>query len=68
VDENGKPAELQAMEKVIKTDDEWRRQLTKEQYEIARGKGTERAFCGVFYDHKKPGLYSCVCCGLPLFA
>jgi len=55
------------MEKVVKTDKEWRSQLTEEQYRIARGKGTEPAFCGVFYDHKKPGTYSCVCCGLPLF-
>lgn len=55
------------MEKIIKTDMEWRKQLTPEQYTIARGKGTERPFCGVFYDHKKPGVYECVCCGLPLF-
>jgi methionine-R-sulfoxide reductase len=53
--------------KVVKTDAEWRKQLTAEQYQIARGKGTERPFCGVFYDHKKPGVYSCICCGLPLF-
>ena len=56
------------MEKIFKSDEEWRRQLTPEQYEVARGKGTERPFCGAFYDHKKPGVYSCVCCGLPLFS
>jgi len=56
------------MKKVVKTDEEWRKQLTKEQYQVARGKGTEPAFCGAFYDHKKPGIYSCVCCGLPLFS
>ena len=56
------------MKKVVKTDEEWRKQLTKEQYEVARGKGTEPAFCGAFYDNKKPGIYSCVCCGLPLFS
>jgi methionine-R-sulfoxide reductase len=55
-------------EKVVKTDAEWQKQLTKEQYEIARGKGTERAFCGAFYDHKKPGFYTCICCDLPLFS
>lgn len=55
------------MEKVIKTDEEWRRQLTPEQYTITRRKGTERPFCGVFYDHKQAGTYRCVCCGLPLF-
>ena len=56
------------MEKIIKTDEEWKKQLTPEQYAIARGKGTERAFCGVFYDNHKEGVYHCVCCGLPLFA
>ena len=55
-------------EKVVKSDEEWRRILTPEQYEVARGKGTERPFCGAFYDHKQAGTYSCVCCGLPLFS
>jgi methionine-R-sulfoxide reductase len=64
----GKPAELRSVNRVVKTDAEWRAQLTKDQYEVARGKGTEPAFCGVFYDHKKPGIYTCVCCDLPLFA
>lgn len=54
--------------KVVKTDDEWRAQLSQEQYLIARGKGTERAFCGTLLDNKRDGVYSCVCCGLPLFA
>jgi len=53
---------------VVKTDAEWRKQLTKEQYEIARGKGTEPAFCGMLTDQKEPGTYSCVCCALPLFS
>jgi len=65
---DGKPTELQKVPRVIKTDSEWRQQLTREQYDIARGKGTERAFCGIFYDHKKPGIYTCVCCDLPLFS
>ena len=56
------------MEKIIKTDAEWKKQLTDEQYRITRGKGTERAFCGVFYDNHKDGTYNCVCCDLPLFA
>lgn len=56
------------MEKIIKTDAEWRAQLTQEQYEVTRRKGTEAPFCGIFYDHKKPGIYSCVCCGLELFS
>src|SRR5687767_14864781 len=66
--EKGQLLPAAATPKVVKSDAEWRKQLTAEQYQIARGKGTERPFCGVFYDHKKPGFYSCVCCNLPLFA
>jgi methionine-R-sulfoxide reductase len=54
--------------KVVKSDAEWRRELTQEQYQVARGKGTERAFCGTLLDNKRRGVYACVCCGLPLFA
>jgi methionine-R-sulfoxide reductase len=54
--------------RVVKTDAEWRAQLTGEQYAIARGKGTERPFCGTLLDNKMEGVYACVCCGLPLFA
>lgn len=53
--------------KVVKTDAEWRGRLTPEQFQIARGKGTERAFCGTLLDNKRQGVYTCVCCGLPLF-
>jgi peptide-methionine (R)-S-oxide reductase len=53
--------------KVIKTDGEWRRLLTPEQYQVTRRKGTERAFCGAYWDVKAPGVYECVCCGQPLF-
>jgi methionine-R-sulfoxide reductase len=56
------------MARVVKTDAEWQRQLTREQYEIARGKGTERPFCGTLLDNKHQGVYACVCCGLPLFS
>jgi len=56
------------MQKIIKSDGEWKRQLTDEQYRVTRGKGTERAFCGVFYDNHKEGVYHCICCDLPLFA
>jgi methionine-R-sulfoxide reductase len=55
------------MAKVVKTDAEWRKQLTPEQFHIARGKGTERPFCGTLLDNKRHGVYACVCCGLPLF-
>ena len=55
------------MEKIRKTDEEWKKQLTPEQYQIARGKGTEPAFCGAFFDNHKDGVYHCICCNLPLF-
>jgi methionine-R-sulfoxide reductase len=54
--------------KVVKTDAQWKAQLTATQYEIARAKGTERAFCGNLLDNHQEGVYSCVCCGLPLFS
>ena len=54
--------------RVVKTDAEWRGQLTGQQFQIARRQGTEPAFCGTLLDNKKQGVYSCVCCGLPLFA
>jgi peptide-methionine (R)-S-oxide reductase len=54
-------------DKVKKSDTEWRQQLTEEQYEVTRHKGTERAFTGEYYDTKKDGIYQCVCCGQPLF-
>jgi methionine-R-sulfoxide reductase len=56
------------MAKVVKTDAEWQKQLTKAQYEIARAKGTEAPFCGNLLDNHKEGVYACVCCGLPLFS
>jgi methionine-R-sulfoxide reductase len=54
--------------RVVKTDAEWRAQLTSTQFQIARGKGTEPPFCGTLLDNKRSGVYSCICCGLPLFA
>jgi methionine-R-sulfoxide reductase len=56
------------MEKIIKSDEEWREQLTPEQYTITRSKGTETPFCGIFHDHKKSGVYTCTCCDLSLFS
>lgn len=55
------------MQKIVKTEAEWRKQLTPEQYQVTRGKGTERAFCGIFHDNHREGTYHCVCCDLPLF-
>lgn len=65
---NGQLVGLVDVQPVVKADEEWREQLSAEQYWIARGKGTERPFCGTLLDNKQHGVYSCVCCGLPLFA
>jgi len=53
---------------VHRTDAEWRQVLTPLQYHVTREGGTERAFAGAYWDHGHPGVYRCVCCGLPLFA
>lgn len=52
---------------VEKSDAEWRQQLTPQQYEVVRNKGTERAFTGRFWDHHENGVYTCVACGEKLF-
>ena len=49
-------------------DDEWKEQLTPEQYEVCRNKGTERAFTGEYCNCKEEGVYRCVCCGNELFS
>jgi len=54
--------------KVVRTDEEWRRQLTPEQYHVTRQHGTERAFTGPHLNEKRTGTYSCVCCGASLFS
>ncbi len=53
--------------KIKKTDEEWLRLLTEEQYRVARRKGTERAFTGAYWNTKQDGVYQCACCGQPLF-
>jgi len=55
------------MDKVTKTDEEWRKELTPEQYHVARQKGTEPAFTGKYWDNHEKGLYRCRCCGAELF-
>ncbi len=52
---------------IPKTDIEWRKRLTREQFAITRKKGTERAFSGAYWNTKTPGTYRCICCGEPLF-
>jgi peptide-methionine (R)-S-oxide reductase len=54
-------------DRIVKTDAEWRQQLTPEQYKVTRKHGTERAFSGEYWDNHEPGMYRCVCCGEPVF-
>lgn len=54
-------------DKVKKTDAEWKRLLSPEQYRVTRRKGTEPAFTGAYWDHHETGVYRCVCCGAELF-
>ncbi|MDX1904177.1 MAG: peptide-methionine (R)-S-oxide reductase MsrB [Thermonemataceae bacterium] len=66
----GKPTEIQntSMKFTIdKTEEEWKKILTEEQYRVLRQKGTERAFTGKFYKHKENGIYVCAGCGNELF-
>jgi peptide-methionine (R)-S-oxide reductase len=61
----GKPEEV---EKIYKTDEEWKKLLTPEQYSVTRQKRTEEPFTGKYYNLKKDGIYLCVCCGTDLFS
>jgi peptide-methionine (R)-S-oxide reductase len=54
--------------RIVKSDTEWRAQLTPEQFYVTRKHGTERAFTGFYWNKKRAGEYSCVCCGAPLFS
>lgn len=58
---------VEEVEKIRKTDEEWKGLLAPEQYSITRQKGTERAFTGEYYNLKEKGIYKCVCCGTDLF-
>ena len=53
--------------KIVKTDEEWKKLLTPEQYEVTRKKGTERAFTGQYWNFHDQGVYLCICCGNELF-
>ena len=67
-DQAGKRIGEVEVEKVVKTDAEWKAQLTPEEYAVARHAGTERAFTGKYWNNHEHGLYSCVCCGNNLFS
>lgn len=56
------------MEKIKKSEEEWRRELSDEQFYVCRQKGTERAFTGKYWDHHDQGMYRCACCGNDLFS
>lgn len=56
------------IEKIKKTEEEWREAFTPEQFHITREKGTEPPFTGKYWDHKASGTYHCVACGTPLFS
>jgi peptide-methionine (R)-S-oxide reductase len=58
---------VEEVEKIVKTDEEWRKQLTPEQFEVSRKKGTERAFSGKYAKNHDDGIYNCVSCDTPLF-
>jgi peptide-methionine (R)-S-oxide reductase len=55
-------------DKIEKSDQEWREQLSDEAYQVCRQKGTERAFSGQYWDNHETGIYKCTCCGEPLFS
>jgi len=56
------------MEKIVKSDEEWKKHLTPLQFEVTRRKGTERAFTGEYWNNHEKGIYKCVCCGTDLFS
>ena len=66
--EQTKVEESKMSDPALITDDQWREQLTPEQYQITRKKGTERAFTGKYWDNHEDGVYTCVCCNQKLFA
>jgi peptide-methionine (R)-S-oxide reductase len=66
-DQQGAESMADSAEKVVKTEEEWKKTLTPEQYRVLREKGTERAFTGEYYKEKASGVYKCAACGQPLF-
>lgn len=60
--------DVKTKDKIVKSEAEWRKELSPEQYHVTREHGTERAWSGKYNEHKGKGTYNCVCCGEPLFA
>lgn len=65
--DNGKSRETVQVQKIVKSDTEWQRELTPEEFAVARKKGTERAFTGRYWNNHEAGMYRCACCGTELF-
>ena len=65
--DNGKRGETIQVNKIVKSDAEWQKELTPEEFAVARKKGTERAFTGRYWDNHEAGVYRCACCGNALF-
>ena len=65
--DNGSRGETIHVNKIVKPDAEWQKELTPEEFAVARKKGTERAFTGRYWNHHETGVYRCACCGTALF-
>jgi len=65
--DNGRKREIVHVNKIVKSESEWKSELTPEEFAVARKKGTERAFTGRYWDNHDAGMYRCVCCGTELF-
>jgi peptide-methionine (R)-S-oxide reductase len=64
---NAKTKSIDEVEKIVRSDEEWGKILTKEQFQVARKRGTEPPFTGKYHDFHETGIYQCVCCGTDLF-